>query len=227
VLGAVALLFICALSSWFIVVDERQGQDARAGGAAPTVTARPRDISSRALDPRPLTVDEVFPAATFALNPNEPPYKILKTQAITRCEVAAAGEIAKLLERMGCSQVVRGTMRSPTGGYLVTGGIFNLEDMTGTERARTEIKELVNAEKGRFHGMAAGKGTEAIATSAAHVGWDIRGHYLIYCVIARADGRAFADNDPYARQIIYDVVEWHLRDRVLEKRATEPIDTEG
>jgi hypothetical protein len=223
-LGALALVVTCGLSSWFIVLDERQGQDARADGATPQVTVRPRDISSRAVDPQPLTVKEVFPGATFALNPNEPPYKVLKTQATTSCDVAVDGEIVKLLKQLGCNQVVRGTMRSPTGGYLATGGIFNLENSTGTELARTKIKELVNAKKGRFNGMAAGDGTEAVATSAAHVGWDIRGHYLIYCVIARSDGNAFADNDPYARQIMYDIVEWQLRDQVLEKRATEPID---
>jgi hypothetical protein len=224
VLGVLALVVVCGLSSWFIVADERQGQDARADGAAPTVTVRPRDISSRAVDPQPLSVKEVFPATSIVLNVNEPPYQVLKTQAVAKCEAAVDGEITKLLTQLGCSQVVRGTMRSPTRKYLVTGGVFNLTDVAATELARTKIKEIVNARKGRFNGMAAGKGTEAVATSAAHVGWDIRGHYLIYCVIARADGREFADDDPFARQIMYDVVEWYLRDKVLETRATEPID---
>jgi hypothetical protein len=42
-------------------------------------------------------------------------------------------------------------------------------------------------------------------------------------VIARADGRKFADGDPYAAQILYDIVEMHLRDKVLEKRASAPV----
>ena len=65
------------------------------------------------------------------------------------------------------------------------------------------------------------------ATSSAHVGWDIRGHYLVYCVIARADGKKFAEGDPYDRQILYDIVELHLRDEVLEKRASVPVARNG
>ena len=119
------------------------------------------------------------------------------------------------------------TLRSPTGDYLVTGGVFNLEDKAGSEFAREKIGPIVNDGNGRFAGMVAGEDTEPLATSSAHVGWDIRGHYLIYCVIARADGKKFAENDPYAKQILFDIVEMHLRDKVLEKRATAPTGSGG
>jgi hypothetical protein len=222
VLAALALLAVCGLGSWFIVADERLGSSS-ADGTAPAPTTRPRDIRSRTADPAPLTAKEVFPQAAIVINPAEPPYKVLKTQASAACGVAVAGDIAKMLADLGCSQVVRGTMRSPTGAYLVTGGLFNLDDVSGAEWARDKLKALVDSKEGRFQGMVAGKGTESIALSSAHVGWDVRGHYLIYCVIARADGKAFADGDPYARQILYDIVELHLRDKVLEKRATVPV----
>jgi hypothetical protein len=221
-LGVLVLLTVCGLSSYMIVLDERKGTAVNAAGA-PEPTAVPRDISSRAVDPTALTAKEVFPATQIVINPAEPPYKVLKSQAAKDCRTAAAGAIAKLLTDLGCSQVVRATLRSPTGHYLVTGGIFNLEDKAGAEFAREKISPIVNDGTGRFAGMVAGKGTEPIATSSAHVGWDIRGHYLIYCVIARADGKKFADADPYAKQILYDIVEMHLRDSVLEKRATVPV----
>ncbi|HEY3010709.1 MAG TPA: hypothetical protein VGJ63_21985 [Micromonosporaceae bacterium] len=227
VLATVAMLAVCGLSSWFIVADERQGRTTRASSAEPVPTTRPRDISSRAVDPRPLTVEEVFPAAKVVVNPKESPYRVLKSQEVATCRAAVAGDIATLLGGLGCSQVVRATLRSPTGKYLVTGGVFNLSDADGAKYASNKLKSIVDTEKGRFNGMAAGPGTEPIATSSAHVGWDIRGHYLIYCVIARADGKAFADNDPYARQILFDIVEWHLRDTVLEKRATVRIAPRG
>jgi hypothetical protein len=220
-LGVLLLLTVCGLSSWMIVLDERKGTDARAAGSA-APTAVPRDITSRIADPAALTAKEVFPTTEIVINPAEPAYKVLKSQAAKDCRTAAAGAIAKLLTDLGCSQVVRATLRSPTGDYLVTGGIFNLEDKAGAEFARERISPIVNKGTGRFAGMVAGKGTEPIATSSAHVGWDIRGHYLIYCVIARADGKKFADADPYAKQILYDIVEMHLRDSVLEKRATAP-----
>jgi hypothetical protein len=222
-LAVVAMVAVCGLSSWFIVADERQTQDVRASSAEPVPTTRPRDISTRAVDPRPLTVNEVFPAPNVVVNPKESPYRVVKTQEVATCQAAVAGDIAKLLDELDCSQVVRATLRSPTGKYLLTGGVFNLADADGAKYASNKLKSIVDTEKGRFNGMAAGPGTEAIATSSAHVGWDIRGHYLIYCVIARADGKEFADNDPYARQILFDIVEWHLRDTVLEKRATQPI----
>jgi hypothetical protein len=177
-LGSVLLLAVCGLSSWMIVLDERKGTDARAAGA-PQPTAVPRDISSRIVDPKPLTTNEVFPSTRIVINPAEPPYKVLKSQAAKDCRTAAAGKIAKLLTDLGCSQVVRATLRSPTEDYLVTGGIFNLEDKAGSEFAREKIRPIVDAGDGRFAGMVAGKGTEPIATSSAHVGWDIRGHYLI------------------------------------------------
>jgi hypothetical protein len=221
-LGAIVLLTVCGLSSWMIVLDERKGTDARAA-AVPEATTVPRDITSRIADPKPLAAKEVFPTTEIVINPVEPPYRVLKSQAVRDCGIAAAGQIAKLLRDLGCNQVVRATLRSPTGDYLVTGGVFNLEDKAGSEFAREKIRPIVNDGKGRFAGMIAGKGTEPIATSSAHVGWDIRGHYLIYCVIARADGKKFADGDPYAKQILYDIVEMHLRDKVLEKRASTPV----
>lgn len=217
-LGVLVLLAVCGLSSWLIVLDERKGTDARAAGA-PEPTVIPRDISSRQADPKPLTAKEVFPADEIVVTPDEPAYRVLKRQAGKDCRVGAAGEMAKLLTSLGCSQVVRATLRSPTGDYLVTGGIFNLEDKAGTEFARDKIRPIVDDGEGRFAGMVAGKGTEPVATSSAHVGWDTRGHYLMYCVIARSDGKKFADDDPYAAQILYDIVELHLRDAVLEKRA--------
>ena len=35
-----------------------------------------------------------------------------------------------------------------------------------------------------------GDGTDALASAPARVGWQVRGHYLAYCLVARADGDA-------------------------------------
>ncbi|WP_213453168.1 hypothetical protein [Rhizomonospora bruguierae] len=221
--AVVALLAICGLGSYFIVQDERSGQDAQASTpeAAPTVV--PRDISSREVDPAPLTVKEVFPAAQIKINPNEQPYQVLKTQATKDCKVAVDGKITTLLSDLGCSQVVRATLRNPTKAYLATTGVFNLDSAEGADWAYKQIKPMVDKEQGRFQGMVAGQGTESVSLSSAHVGWDIRGHYLVYAVIARADGKAFPDTDPYAKQMMYDLIELHLRQGVLEKRGTKPV----
>ena len=221
-LGVLALLAVCGLSSYLIVDDERKGLNAPSD-AAPAPTAVPRDITSRSLDPAPLTEAEVFPTPEIVIHPQEPPYKVLKTQAAKDCKIGASDGIGELLAGLGCSQVVRGTLASPTGDYLVTTGIFNLDDVAGAEGAHQQIKSLVDGRKGRFLGMVAGKGTDALALSSAQVGWHVRGHFLAYAVIAQAKGESIAEGDPYARQILFDMIELHLRGGVLEKRATMPM----
>lgn len=222
-LSVLVLLAVCGLGSYLIVVDEQQGRKAGASMASPAPTALSRDISSRKVDPTPLTTKEVFPAKKIVINPAEAPYEVLKTQASKDCRLATIGAVHKLLADQGCNQVVRGTLRSPTRAYLVTTGIFNLADAAGADSAHEKIKPIVDEGKGRFLGMAAGKGTEPVALSSAQVGWHKRGHFLVYCVIARADGKAIKDGDPYARQILYDMIELHLRSGVLERRATVPV----
>lgn len=223
-LGVLTMLAVCGFGSYLIVKDEQRGS--RSAAAQPPPTARPKDISSRAADPAPLSPAEVFPTEQIVISPGEPPYQVLKTQASGNCTVATSGGVTGLVRSLGCSQVVRGTLRSPTGGYLVTAGVFNLVDQAAADRAHASLKPLVDGGKGRFSGLAAGKGTEPIALSSAQVGWHVRGHFLVYCVIARADGKPIRAGDPYARQILFDLVELHLRSGILERRAvvsaTEP-----
>ncbi|MFI6758654.1 hypothetical protein ACIBF5_05835 [Micromonospora sp. NPDC050417] len=223
-LGALVLLAVCGLSSYFMVADERQGRASR-GTVPPAPTTQVRDIGTRTVDPAPLTEAEVFPSDQILINAEEPPYQVLKTQATDDCGSAASGEISALFTELGCNQVVRGTLRSPTGAYLVTAGVFNLADATGAEWAHQRIKPIVDGGKGRFQGLAAGSGTEAIALASAQVGWHVRGHFLIFCVIAKSDRTAIGDNDPYARQILFDMIELHLRGGVLERRATTPVES--
>lgn len=218
-LGVFALLAVCGLSSYFIMADERQGHGARAS-AVTAPTGAPRDISSRTADPEPLTAAEVFPADALIVDPAQPPYRVLRTQATRTCRVAVSGRVGWLLRDLGCSQVVRGTLRSPTGRYLVTAGVFNLAEREGAEWAHEKIKPMVDRGLGRFEGMVAGASTAAIALSSARVGWHVRGHYLVYCVIARADRKPIRDGDAHAERILADLLERHLYGTVLERRVT-------
>jgi hypothetical protein len=223
-LGALVLVTVCGLGSFLIMKDEKQG-DAQPTEPAPTAVAR--DISTRAADPSPLTANEVFPAKKISIPGTPEAYEVIKTQATKDCRVAADGGLRKLITSLKCSQVVRATLRSPTKEYLVTGGLLNLETAAGAQQAKDKMQSMVDQNTGRFLGFVASKQTEPLALSATHVGWDTRGHYLVYCLIARADGKEFANDDPYARQILYDIVELHLRNTVLEKRATAPVQPAG
>ena len=125
----------------------------------------------------------------------------------------------------GCSQVVRATLRSPNGKYLVTAGIFNLDDVAGAEWAHEKIKPLVDNQKGRFQGMVAGRGTECRSRSPPPTSaGTCRGHYLVYCIIAKADGKEMAGTtDAFAKQILFDLIELHLR----QLHSGEAGDSEG
>ncbi|MBF9131476.1 hypothetical protein I0C86_21295 [Plantactinospora sp. S1510] len=224
-LGVLVLLGICGLSSYFFVVDEPYGRDARTADGTPPPTTLTRDISSRAADPTPLTVKEVFPGKEVVIAAEESKYELLKTQASEDCKLAADGELRALLADLGCSQFVRGTVRSPTGAYLATAGILNLSDAAGASSAHEKIEPIVAKDKGRFLGMAAGRGTEAVTRKSAQAGWHERGHFLIYCVVAKANGSTIGEADVFARQVLTDMIEAHLRGRVLEQRATAPVDT--
>ena len=224
-LGALVLLVVCGLSTFFVVHDDWPGQPGANGPQGPV--QKERDISSREVDPAPLTVAEVYPAKEVTVAPGQPPYQVLSAPAPTDCTTAATDDLLKQLTDAGCSQVVRGTLKSPTGEYLITAGVFNLATEAGADGVRDAIKPLIDGQKGRFTGLVAGKGTEALVRSATQLGWDVRGHFLVYCVIARADGKAFQPGDPVAKQIIYDMIVLHLRNNVLDKRAVVLVDADG
>src|SRR5690606_39969792 len=81
---------------------------------------------------------------------------------------------------------------------------------------------LVEEGTGRFLGLLAGEGTEAIVLSETVLFWDYRGHYLMYAVVARADGGTFSATDNrYADLVSWDIIEVHLRGGVLEARVTQ------
>jgi hypothetical protein len=223
VVGVLAVFITCGAFSYRLVQDELNGRDAQANNEAELPPIVPRDISSQEVDPEPLTVAEVFPEEEIAVNAEEPPYAVLDTDKSEDCGVAAVDEMATLFDDLGCSQVVRATLRSPSEDYLITGGIFNLATEADADQAYDAIKPLIEDGTGRFLGLLAGDGTESIVLSETVAIWDFRGHYLMYTLIARADGEEFSASDNrYADLIGWDLIELHLRGTVLEQRATQP-----
>ncbi|MEU5942564.1 hypothetical protein ABZ807_26080 [Micromonospora sp. NPDC047548] len=222
--AVLVLLALCGLGAAALLVDRSPADDPTAAAPQPT-TAAPvaeppaGDLDSRDTDQQPLTAREVFPGMKLVVADGRPAYDVLKTHSGGSCAAAATGEIADLLVRLGCSQVVRGTLRSPDGEHLITAGLFNLTDKASAQRVRDRIRQLLDERQGRFRGLAAGDGTEAVTTAAARVGWQVRGHYVAYCLVVRADGGAVPTGDTALREIIYDMVELHLGEGVLGRRA--------
>ncbi|MGK5742843.1 hypothetical protein [Micromonospora sp. URMC 103] len=220
--AVLVLLALCGLGAAALLADrtpDPQPTPSYQAGAAPSAQPEREDLDSRDTDQAPLTAKELFAGKELAVNDGQPAYQVLKTQSSGSCAVAATDEVADLLVRLGCSQVVRGTLRAPDGTHLVTAGLFNLTDKVSAERARDRIRQLLDERQGRFRGMEAGDDTEAIASAPARVGWQVRGHYLAYAVVARTDGETIKSGDPAVREILFDIIELHLNRGVLQRRA--------
>lgn len=222
-LGALIMTGICGLIAFFIVADERRGDGARSSrSSAVAATATLRDISSRAVDPEPLSVAEVFPQTEIRMVAGAAPYRVSMTHIDTDCHVATTGELGELLADNGCNQVVRATMTAPGSGYRVTAGVFNLGDEARARKVVDQVKPLVDAGAGSFAAIAAHPGMEPSDHPSAQVGWHTGGHFLIYCVITRPDGQVIADGDLSTERIVHDLVESYLREGVIGRRASGP-----
>ncbi|MEU8297509.1 hypothetical protein AB0C04_09505 [Micromonospora sp. NPDC048909] len=220
--AVLVLLALCGLGAAALLVDrspEPQNTPSQQAGANPSPEPAQHHLDSRDTDQAPLTAKEVFAGKELVVTDGEPAYPVLKTHSSGSCAVAATDEVADLLVRLGCSQVVRATLRSPGGEYLVTTGLFNLTDRASAERARDRIRELLDERQGRFRGMAVDDDTKALTTAPARVGWQVRGHYLAYALVARADGETIRSGDTAVREILFDMIELHLNRGVLERRA--------
>jgi hypothetical protein len=214
---AVVVLALVALGGYLLINSGQSNPPAKRSASGAGVKAR--DISSRDVDQTPMTEKELFPSPQIVVGSAS--YQVLKTQAAD-CQSAASDDLAKLLGDLDCSQVVRGTLRSPDSQFLITAGIFNLKDEASANKAYETIKPTLDTQKGRFSGLAAGDGTEAIVRAPTTLGWHPLGHFLAYCIVAHADSKPIAADDPASKQVISDVVEGYLRDGVLGARAAGP-----
>jgi len=210
-LGAVIMSAICGLSGYFVVADERRDHGATATGPP---------LGDRLTDVAPLTLEEVFPAAKIRLAAGAAPYSIGMTHIDSDCGIAVTGRLGAVLANHACSQVVRAEMTAPYGGYRVTAGIFNLADEAGATQAGEQARDVVESGDGTFSAMGSGgPGMDPLSRPPAQVSWHEHGHYLVYCVIARPDGRIVRDDDRFARRITVDLIQSYLGERVVGRRT--------
>ncbi|GIJ44707.1 hypothetical protein Val02_15930 [Virgisporangium aliadipatigenens] len=220
-IGVLVLLAVCGLSTYFVYNESSDsGNESQAPGITTPEAGDGRDISSRDVDPAPLTEDEVFPGTQVAATTGGGGYEVLKKEASTDCGKAASEDLGKLLIAQGCNQVVRATLKTGDGAYLITAGIFNLKDAASAVNAHENIKPTIDAQKGRFNGLLAGTGTDALVRAPMILGWHAKGHFLAYCIIARTDAKAFEANDANPPAIQNDILTAHLRDGIIGGRAT-------
>jgi hypothetical protein len=224
VIATVVVLAFCSFGSYLMVRDDTKvvGADPSPSNAVPT-----RDINDRRKDPTPLAAKDVFPEAEIIADPTIPPYRRMGNAQVAKdCRVAATGDLGKLLNKLGCNQVVRATFLSSDGGFYVTAGLFNLTDFNAANQALDQVKSLVDASKGRFTGYVANDKTKILGRAPTNLAWDAQGHFFIYAVMARVDGKDFASDDPHVPVMVYDIVQKYLRDKVLADWAVDRTGTE-
>ncbi|MFG1880689.1 hypothetical protein [Micromonospora sp. NPDC049102] len=220
--AVLVLLALCGLGAAALLADRDpapQPTPTYQPDAAASAPAQRQDLDSRDTDQAPLTAKELFPGKELKLADGQAAYQVLKTQSSGSCAVAATDEVANLLTLLGCNQAVRATLRSPGGDHLITTGLFNLTDKVSAERARDRIRQILDDRRGRFRGLTAGTDTDALTSAPARVGWQVRGHYLAYALVVRADGTAVRSGDTKIREILFDMIEVHLSRGVLQRRA--------
>lgn len=163
----------------------RGGQAPASQAAAPT--ARPavspstpapppgqwKFIQSRADDPVPLTLTELFPAK-FSSSGGSGALTI--DHLGKKCTGALLGANLQAAVTKGhCTQVLRGTYLSADGRMMATIGVLNLVDVAAANRAgkvpgATQFIDPLPAAKGPTHNIRKGTGIEEPV---------VKGHYLI------------------------------------------------
>ncbi|HWS38225.1 MAG TPA: hypothetical protein VN408_36495 [Actinoplanes sp.] len=204
-LAALIVLGIFVMVGVLVVADEQRTP------AGPTLASAEIDarIASRDVDPAPLGVDEVFPAgsADFATTARE---------VTADCAAAATGVLRTTLSRYGCSQAVRAALTVSYADFRITAGVLNLPDTAAATAVGDQVRALVETGDGGFADLA---GTATGAGSP--VLWRPRGHYVLYCVITGPAGEPVAAGDPRVQRVTIDVLDRHLHDRVLIRRAAD------
>ncbi|WP_430780462.1 hypothetical protein [Actinoplanes sp. G11-F43] len=202
-LAGLIVLGIFVMLGVLFLADERRPEQGRTLASA-EVDAR---IASRAVDPAPLTVDEVFP-------PGSAGFATASGEVTADCAVAVTGALRQTLARYGCSQAVRAALSVPYAGHRVTAGMLNLPDVAGADAVGAQIRDLVETGDGGFADL-----TGAAATPGTPVLWRTRGHYVMYLVITGPDGALVPATDPAVQRITAELLDTHLHDRVLVRRA--------
>jgi hypothetical protein len=220
VIAVVALLATCGFGSYLLLHNDRQVITV---DPSVTATAATRNIASRQTDGAMLKASDVFPTAQITTSdPTVPPYKRLgDVQVDSNCRIAGTAQVGQLLLAAGCDQVVRATFIAPDGAYYLTAGIFNLADATAAANAKDQLSQIVSATN-RLTGYITTEKTQVLYRSPTNLAFYAQGHFLMYVVIARTDGKESQPDDPNIKVIVYDVLEHYLRDTVLVKWAVGP-----
>jgi hypothetical protein len=177
VAGAGGYLWFSTHSSPTAAVSPQQAAapETTPGAAASSATSPGPwgDIVSRASDPAPLTLTELFPAE---FTNGAAIYAKTVQQARPRCPGALIGsQLISAVKKAGCSQAMRASYLSSDQKLMGTIGVLNLNTATAAGKAGkavgpSEFIAQLPAKTGPTKKLAKGTGLEAA---------EVKGHYLV------------------------------------------------
>ena len=130
-------------------------------------------IGSRALDPAPLTLAELFPAQFTGPGAN---YARTADKGKTHCAAALMGsQLVTAVSQAGCTQAMRASYLSADHKLMGTIGVLNLVTAAAAEKAGkasgpSEFIAQLPAATGPTQNLTKGNGFEAA---------EVKGHYLV------------------------------------------------
>ena len=130
-------------------------------------------IGSRALDPAPLTLAELFPAQFTSAGTG---YTRTVQKAKTRCATALMGsQLVTAVSHAGCTQAMRASYLSADQKLMGTIGVLNLVTATAAEKVGkasgpSNFIAQLPAANGSTRNLTKGNGFEAA---------EVKGHYLV------------------------------------------------
>jgi hypothetical protein len=184
IVSAAALILVVGATYVFFTRDHKSPSPA--ADSRPTTSARPSTdpspsptlgtwghIATRALDPAPLTLAELFPAS---FKNGTTGYVRTAQKAKVHCGLALAGsQLVAAVSHAGCTQAMRASYLSSNHKLMGTIGVLNLVTVTAAERAGkaagpSEIIAQLPGARGLTKNLTKGTGFEAA---------EVKGHYLV------------------------------------------------
>jgi hypothetical protein len=155
---------------------------------SPTETGRGERLQSRATDPKPLTLNEVFKAKSFKAGGKK--YQLTARRAEKKCAPPTHGAtFRKAIAKAGCNQVLRATFGN--GKLIGTIGVLNLKSETDANNA-----QVASRVKDAFILPLPGSGTtKNIGQGLSLTTAEVDGHYLIMSWVQYPTGKKIAKSD--------------------------------
>ena len=180
---------VCGLIGFFIVVDERATDAPAPVGEPPPSSAASAPAGT---DPEPLTAGRGLPGRRSWSTRRAGRTGCSRRRSTADCARAATGELGAAARRARLQPGGTGDADPPTAATWSppASSTWPTRGRRWTRTSRSGRWSTTG--EGRFRGLRRRRHRAGRAGVGPQVGWHVRGHYLVYSVIARADGRPIA-----------------------------------